>query len=66
MKILTWENLTKEEQKQTTETYLYIREIEEDRLRNEVTEDYPEPIDKDGVKDCKFERDEYGYIVVII
>lgn len=66
MKILMWDDLTEEEKEQAKETYLFIREIEEDRLRNEITQNYDEPINENYVKYCKFERKENGYIEVII
>lgn len=64
--MLTWNDLTEEEKEQAKETYLYIREIEEDRHENEITQDYEEPINKNYVKYCRFERKENGYIEVII
>lgn len=64
---LQWSDLTKEEQEQAMESYINIREREEERDRNEVTNDYPEPIDGTEVENCLFERrQEDGYIFVII
>lgn len=63
--ILRWEHLTEEEKEQAKETYLCIRECEEERGRNDISPDYPNPIDWEGVMDCHFERDN-GYIHVII
>ena len=61
-----WDDLTLPEQEYVKEQYLSIREHEENRGRNEITQDYPEPIDWRGVKDCYFERKENGTIDVII
>lgn len=61
-----WEDLTLPEQEQVKETYLSIREHEEDRDRDEITQDYPEPMDWRDVKDCYFERKPNGYVEVII
>lgn len=63
---LKWNDLTKAEQEQAKETYIRIREDEEERDRNEITNDYPEPIDSTGVEGCSFERQADGYIDVII
>ena len=65
-KYLKWNDLTLSEQEQAKETYLSIREHEEDRSRDETTQDYPEPMDWRGVRYCLFERKENGYIDVII
>ena len=62
---LNWNDLTNAEREQTINTYLCIREEEEQRDRNEVTETYPEPMDWRLVKPCKFERRESGYVDVI-
>lgn len=63
---LTWNDLSDVEKEQATNTYLFIREIEEERNRCEVTEEYPEPMNWEAVKDCKFQRRDNGYIDVII
>lgn len=64
--MLSWSDLTEEEKEQAKETYLCIREIEEDRPRNEITQDYNKPIDQSYAKYCKFIRNNKGYIEVII
>lgn len=51
---------------QALNSYLCIREEEEQRDRNEVTDEYPNPMDWRAVKSCKFERQNNGYISVII
>lgn len=63
---LSWDDLTDEEKKQATETYISIRETEEGRSRDEVNDDYPEPIDPEFVKGCTFFRNKDGYIEVNI
>jgi len=65
-KDLKWEDLTPEEKEQAKETYLCIRECEEERERNEITSEYPYPIDWEYVMTCQFERNEDGCIEVII
>jgi hypothetical protein len=65
-KYIKWNDLTLPEQEYVKEQYLSIREQEEDRGRDETTQDYPEPMDWRGVKDCYFERKENGSIDVII
>lgn len=57
-KILFWEDLTEQEKEQAKETYISIREIEEETTR--------ENIDADFVECCSFERLDNGYIEVII
>lgn len=63
---LSWNDLTEAEKEQVANTYLCIREGEEQRDRNEVTEEYPEPMDWRAVKGCRFERQNNGYVDVII
>ena len=63
---LSWNDLTDAEREQVINTYLCIREEEEQRDRNEVTEEYPELMDWRAVKGCRFERQNNGYIDVII
>lgn len=63
---LTWNDLTDEEKKQARETYISIREAEEERRRDEITEEYPYPIDGDGVLNRRFLRESDGYITVDI
>ena len=63
---LSWNDLTEMEKAQATESYIWIREQEEQRQRDEITEEYPEPINPDGVTCCRFERMEDGYIYVDI
>lgn len=63
---LTYNDLTDDEKMQVTETYVCIREHEEGRNRNEINNDYPEPIDPTGVENCKFHRTDYGYVEVLI
>ena len=65
-KYKVWEELTLSEQEQAKEIYLSIREHEENRSRDETTQDYPEPMDWREVRYCLFERKENGYIDVII
>ena len=55
-KILTWDDLEPWEQEVAKEQYLFIREQEEERARDEITEEYPEPIDWTYVKGCTFTR----------
>lgn len=64
MKWLQWNDLTSAEKIQATESYICIREIEENRSRNEVNKDYPELIDASYVECCRFERMNDGYIYV--
>lgn len=66
MNYLKWEDLTDAEKEQALNSYLCIREEEEQRDRNEVTDEYPNPMDWRAVKSCKFERQSNGYISVII
>lgn len=66
MKDLCWNDLTTNEKIQATETYLSIREAE-----CEYSRDTPEfleenPSGADGVKNCSFERENDGYIAVLI
>lgn len=69
---LSWDELSPQEKAQAQESYLCIKENEEKRGRNEVTDEHPEPINPDGVKLCKFKREifesgkTYLYIHVII
>ena len=64
---INWNDLTDVEKEQVINTYLCIREEEEEqRDRNEVTEEYPEPMDWRYVKTCRFERQDNGYVDVII
>lgn len=65
MKYLKWNDLTKDEKIQATETYLTIREEEEQRNRCDVLGDYSQPIDWAAVTGCRFERKD-GYVEVII
>lgn len=53
---LGWNDLTNAEREQVVNTYLCIRENEEQRDRNEVTEEYPEHMDWRAVEGCRFER----------
>ena len=43
-----------------------IRETEEGRKRDEVNQDYPEPIDPEGVKNCTLKVRADGYVDVYI
>ena len=63
-----WDDLTEAEKEQARESYICIREEEECRNRDELTEKYPYPINSDCVECCKgFYRDlETGYIFVDI
>ena len=63
---LYWNDLSEAEKFQATETYVYIRECEEERDRNQITNEYPKPIDPKGVECCTFFREDDGYITVII
>lgn len=65
---LAWSDLTKEEKEQAKESYIYIRECEEGRNRNDITSnpDYDYPITADGIEYCKFERMKDGYIFINI
>lgn len=63
---LSWDDLTELEKEQATESYIYIREVEEQRQRDEITKDYPEPINPKRVEGCRFERMSDGYIYVDI
>lgn len=54
-KNLKWDELSTIDKEQAKEQYLYIRECEEQRGRNEVTPEYPYPIDWELVKECKFD-----------
>ena len=53
---LFWDELTQYEKELAKEQYVYIRECEEERKRDEVTDEYPDPIDWEGVKGCTFDR----------
>lgn len=57
--ILTYEQLTDEQRQMAINQYIAIRECEEDRAWNDILSnpDYPEPIDWQGVKTCRFEYD---------
>lgn len=57
MQRLFWNDLTASEREAATEQYLAIRESEEGRARDEMTEEYPEPIDAAGVERCTFYRE---------
>lgn len=57
-KILTWDELEPWEQEMAKEQYLFIREQEEERARDEITKEYPYPIDWTFVKECTFTRNE--------
>ena len=57
-KILMWNDLEPWEQEVAKEQYLFIREQEEERARDEITEEYPYPMDWTLVKECTFTRNE--------
>lgn len=61
-----WEDLSPAEKEQATETYICIRECEEQRSRDEVTNTYAELINPSNVECCKFIRQEDGYVIVDI
>ena len=65
---VNWNDLTEAEKAQATESYVCIREEEEQRSRDEVTDEYPYPIDPANVECCRgFYRNlETGYIFVDI
>ena len=67
-KWLTWDDLTDEEKVAARESYICIREHEEDRHRDDITNnpDYDYPITGDSVEGCRFERMESGCIYVDI
>lgn len=65
--IVRFEDLSARERAQVTETYLCIREHEENRARNKTTKEYPEPIDPSGVKNCTLYKDlDSGYVYPLI
>ena len=68
MNWLYWNDLTEEEREMATETYIYTRECEEGRERNDVISnpDYPDPIDPEVVQGCRFLRKENECIIVDI
>ncbi len=66
MKYLKWEELSKKEQEQATETYFSIREEEECRLRNETNDDYPFPMNASILPECLFIRNNNGYVDIVI
>ena len=67
MKFYTWNELTSDEQDVAREQYISIREAEEERTRDEVNDEYPNPIDASYVEfGCDFFKDEYGNVQVII
>jgi hypothetical protein len=68
MKYLTWNDLTEAEKEQAKESYIGVREWEEERSRDDTTsnKDYDCPISTDILEDCRFERTESGYIVIYI
>lgn len=65
-KWLSWDELTEEQKEQAQESYMLMREEEEERARDDVfsNPDYDEPIDPEGVKSCRFEIMEDGYVYV--
>ena len=64
--LLDWNDLNIYEQAQAKEQYLCIRETEEQRGRDEITKEYPNPMDWRFVKECLFKRNEQGFIDVLI
>lgn len=68
VKYLKWNDLTDDEKEQAKESYIGIREWEEQRDRNDVTSntDYNNPINTDILVNCTFERTESGYIIINI
>lgn len=63
--MLNWNDLTNVEKAQAKETYLCIREQEENRSRDEFTDDYPDPMCACGVVCCKFQRVSSGIEAII-
>lgn len=63
---LEWDDLNRTERTQARESYISIREYEEQRDRNDVVSnpDYDKPIDGSGVLCCRFQRMPDGYIYV--
>lgn len=63
---LSWDELTEAQKEQAQESYMLMRETEEERTRDDVfsNPDYDEPIDPEGVKSCRFEILEDGYVYV--
>lgn len=56
---LHWENLTPAEKKQARESYITIRELEEEKSRSTVIKKY-----RNDVVNKRFERKPDGYIYV--
>lgn len=67
-KYLTWDELTPEQKQVAINQYVYIREEEENRSRNDILSnpDYDEPIDWSNVKSCKFELDTENCTIFVI
>lgn len=67
-KYLTWNDLTEIEKEQAKESYIGVREWEEERERNDVisNKDYDCVINTDILAECQFERTESGYIIIHI
>lgn len=61
-KYLTWDDLTEIEKEQAKESYIGVREWEEQRKRKDC--DYS--INTDILIGCQFERTESGYIIIHI
>ena len=67
-KYLTWNDLTEIEKEQAKESYIGVREWEEERDRNDIksNKDYNHPINTDILVECRFNRTESGYIEIIL
>lgn len=65
---LKWDDLNRTERAQARESYISIREYEEERDRDDVVSNpnYNKPIDGSGVRCCGFQRMPDGYIYVNI
>lgn len=63
---ITWDDLSLEQKQHAIKQYIAIREVEENRVWDDIMSnpDYPEPIDWAGVKNCSFEVGETLKIIL--
>lgn len=63
---MTWDDLSLEQKQYAIKQYIAIREVEENRVWDDIMSnpDYPEPIDWAGVKNCSFEVGETLKIIL--
>lgn len=65
---LLWDELTESQKEQAQESYMLIREEEEERTKDDVSAnpDYDYPIDPEHTQSCRFEVTSDGYVYVDI